>query len=128
MFVQLLSGHAGLDGDIQIFNVYAEHRLHLTEVDTHAAPQGCDMAFQRSADTKGNDWRAMLTADIHYLDYLVGRLWKHDRVRRLGRMVGFVSTMSIADRLVGRQAVAKILTQNMDRRLIFARGTIQIRA
>jgi len=77
----------------------------------------CDMAFQRCPDTERNNRCPVLTADIHDIDHFIGGLREHNRVGRLGCVMGFIGAVTVADRLVCGQPVAKTLSENIDRRL-----------
>ena len=87
VLLELLTGHAGLDGGIQVVGADAQDAIHPRHVDRDAAVDRIDVAFERGAGAEGHNRTAVRRAGAHDgLDRL-GALGEHDRMRQRRRVM-----------------------------------------
>ncbi len=122
MFVQLLAGDAGLDGDVEVLDADAKHGVHPRHVDAYAAIARRHVALQRGAGAERNDRHILGRAEPDDGLHFFRRFREHDDVGRLAWMVGFVMAMLVADGLGRAQPIADDGAKLVDETIVDNRG------
>ena len=64
VMVEIFSGDAGPDADVEVFRVVVRHVLHLGDVDADAAEQGRDSGFESRSSAVRNDRNVVGVAEF----------------------------------------------------------------
>jgi hypothetical protein len=87
--------------------MHREHRVHLREVDRHAAAGRQNVPLERAADTVGDHRDVVRVAQAGDRRHFVGRQRERDRVGRHRRIGRLVAPVLLAHARAGRHALAE---------------------
>lgn len=104
--IELLAGHAGLDGRGQIVLVHRQDPVHPGQVDGDTALDRHDVPFDRRPSAVGDDGDAMACAHPDHLSHLRAGRGEDHAVRGRGVVGGIVPAVPVPD---GRLGAASLL-------------------
>ena len=107
LFIERLSGNAGLDDAIEILRVHSENSVHVAEIDRNAANWRINMALERGPNPEGDYGHPIRRTDPHDLLNILGALRIDDRVRWLIGNPGDGVAMLLTHRLRGDDTVTE---------------------
>ena len=96
MGIELMSGHTGFNGDVEVLGTDSHDAGHPAEIEADAATNGTDMPLQRRSRPKWNNRHMMLGADANDLGDLFGRFGITDGIRGLDQVVAFTPAVMLA--------------------------------
>ena len=69
---QHLPLYAGFDIAIHVLGIHTQNPIHLREIECEPAIRCVEVAFEGCPRAKGDDWHALLRAELHDADNLIG--------------------------------------------------------
>lgn len=118
MLVELLTGHPGFNGGVEILGIDAHDAVHLRRVDRDAPRERRYVTFQRGAGAESDDRRCMCSAQLDDRGDFFGGVREGHSVRRMRSVVGLVFAMLGADRGGSGKTIAEKLAQFDEQRRV----------
>src|SRR5690606_37342629 len=97
--IQLLTGHAGLDNDIEVLRIHFKNAVHAAEIDGYAAARRIDLSLQRRTGSERDHRHLMGGASRNDRFHVVDGFGEDDAIGKLRRQVGGGMSMLLAERL-----------------------------